>query len=295
MKYAALAGLGLGLWLGLLGGPVAAADDSRAQLEQRIRLAARLITDSPTSQRITASGNAQAVAHFDESRLHHSMAEDSLKRGDLGAARREVDEALRHVGLARRMVPDAPARQAVARQRHEQMLANLERLIESWRSRTKLGGSEEALDGDLASALGLVATARSLGQAERYEDSLRTLAAAEQHVLSGMKRVLHSRELDYTARASNPAEEFQLELQRNEGLADLVPLAVSELKPKEEAVLLIERYGDASRTLRAQAVQQFQGGDIKAALTHIRNASQNLQRALQAAGLAMPNPTGSSP
>jgi hypothetical protein len=33
---------------------------------------------------------------------------------------------LRHLGLARRLAPDAPARQAAARQRHDQMLANLE-------------------------------------------------------------------------------------------------------------------------------------------------------------------------
>jgi Arc/MetJ family transcription regulator len=273
----------------------AAADEGRLQLEQRIRLSARLIADSPTAQRITASGNVQAVGHFDESRLHQSLAEEALQRGDLATARRAVDDALRHVGQARRLVPDLPGRQAAARLRQAQMHANLERLIQSWREHALLTGPGDVVDGDLAAALGLMGTARYFAEAGRYEESVFTLGTAEQHVLSGMKRALQSRELDYTARARNPSEEFQIELQRHAGLADLVPLAVNELKPRGEAAALIERYGDASRTLRAQAQQQFQGGDLPAALAHIRNATLYLQRALQAAGVAMPNPTGSTP
>lgn len=273
----------------------AAADEGRAQLEQRIRLAARLIADSPTAQRITASGNPQALGHYDESRVHQSLAEEALQRGDLATARRAVDDALRHVGQARRLVPDLPGRQAAARTRQAQMQASLERLIQSWREHALLAGPGDVLDGDLAAALSLMGTARYFAEAGRYEESVFTLGTAEQHVLSGMKRALQSRELDYTARARNPTEEFQIEMQRHAGLADLIPLAVNELKPQGEAAALIDRYGDASRALRTQAQQQFQGGDLTAALAHIRNATLYLQRALQAAGVAMPNPTGSTP
>ncbi len=297
MRMAAAA---LGLVLATAG---AQADETRAQVEQRVRLGARLLGDQATAQRIAASGNPQAVTHLDEGRVHQSMAEDALQRGDVATARRAVDDALRHLGLARRLAPDAPARMAASRQRHDQMLANLERLVESWRSRSGhgIGGrarnleDSDAIDGDMAAALGLMSTARYFAQAGRFDEGVHTLAAAEQHVLSAMRRVLTSGELDYTARAGTPAEEFQLELQRHRALADLVPLAVNEFKPRGETAALIDRYGDASRTLALQAEQTFQGGDAAQALAHIRNATLYVQRALQAAGVALPNPTGSTP
>jgi hypothetical protein len=286
-----VAGMGLLLALGALHGP-AAAHDTRVQVEQRLRLAAQLINDGPTAQRIAGSGHAQAQGHFDESRLHHAMAEDALQRGDLAAARRAADEALRHVGLARRLVPDAPARQAAARQRAEQMQATLERLVDAWPGR---GTPEGPMDGDLYAALGLMATARYFSEAGRHEEAVHTLATAERHVLAGMRHALPLREIDYTQRASTPEQELALELQRHQGLVDLVPLAVNELRPRAEAAALIERYGETSRRLRAQAQQQAQAGDTAGALAHVRNAILFVQRALQAAGLAMPQAVGGPP
>lgn len=288
MRPLAAASLGLALVMGPAG-----ADETRAQVEQRVKLAAKLLADSPAAQRIANSGNPQAVGHLDEGKLHHAMAEDALARGDLAAARREVDESLRHMGMARRMVPDAPAKQAALRQRQEQMLASLERVVESWPTRLN---PDEPMDGDLFAALGLMSTARGFARESRFEEAVHTLAAAERHMLAGMRQVLGStREVDYTQRAATPEQEYQIELQRLQGLSELVPLAVAELRPVGEAAALIERYSDTSRKLRAQAQQAAASGSTQAALAHVRNALLYLQRALQAAGVAMPPPSGSSP
>lgn len=261
----------------------------RVQVEQKIRLSARLIGDSSTTQRIAGSGHGQAVGHLDEGRVHQALAEERLARGDVAGARQAVDEALRHIGLARRLVPDAPAQKAAAKARHDQLLASVERLIEAWRARTGGDGRE------LAGAMALVADARQQAQEQRYEESAKTLAQAERQVLEGMNRVLASTTLDYTLRPAGPLEEFQQELSRQRGFAELVPLAVQDLRPGADAMALIERYTDTSRTLHAQALQHFEGGDVAKALTHIRNATLYLQRALLAAGLVAPTPTGNPP
>ena len=274
-----------------LGVPAAAADEARVQVEQRIRLAARTLADSPAVQRIVASGHVAARTHLDEGRLHQSHAEQALARGDLTAARKSADEALMPLAMARRLVPDVPAHQAALRARHEQMLAAIERLIEAWRVRT---GTASA-DTELLDATGLVGNARLLGQEARYEESLRLLAAAEQQVLAGLGRLHASRELDYTVRSDTPLDEYRQELARHGELAELVPLAVRELKPGPDAQKLIERYQQTARTLRAQAQQRMDAGDPTAALVQIREASQVLQRALGAAGVHTPNPTESKP
>ncbi|MBL8289070.1 MAG: hypothetical protein JNL85_13890 [Rubrivivax sp.] len=270
----------------------ARADDNRAQVQQRLALTARLLADSSTLQRIAGSGSREAAAHLESGRLHHALAADALQRGDLAAARREVEEALRRLAQARRLVPDAQARQSAARQRYEQMLASLERLLESWREHA---GAAAANDGDRLAAMGLIDTARHLEGAGRPEDALHTLASAESHVLAGMNRALGTREVDYTQRAAGPAEEFQLELKRHQALSDLVPLAVKELKPGAEAMALIGRYGDMSRAALAQAAQLFEAGRAADALASLRLAALHLQRALGAAGVATPAPAGAAP
>lgn len=271
-----------------------AADDeaARAQLEQKLRLTATLMADGSAAQRIIASGDARANAHLDEGRVHYALARDLLAKGDLPNARREADEALRHLGLARRMVPDAPARQAALQQRHQQMLAHLERLIDGWRTRT---GPSDAEDGDLLAAISLIETARAFAQQARYEESVHTLALAEGHVLTGMNRALHARTLDYTHHPRTPAEEVEQELARLNGLVELVPLALADLRPRPEAVALIERYAQAGSALRVQAQQQMQAGHTQQALASVRSALMYVQRALSSAGLAMPQPTEPPP
>lgn len=274
--------------------PAADADPAaRAQLEQRLKLSAALMADSSTTQRILA--NPRAAALLDEGKVHHALAQDLLAKGDLAGARREADEALKQLGQARRLAPDAPGRQAAARARYEQMLATLDRLVEAWQRRSGASPGSEIDDGDLLAASGLMSTARSFGAAQRYEEAVYTLANAEGHVLAGMNRVMHARTLDYTARASTPAEEFELELARHRSLADLVPLAVNDLKPRPEALQLIERYTEASTTLRAQAQQRQAAGDTAQALAHLRNALLYVQRALSTAGLVTPQAIDAAP
>lgn len=270
---------------------VGAADDAKTQAEQRVRLATRLIADSPAAQRIQASGHAMAISHLDEGRLHLSVADEALKAGDYPKARKTADDALHHLGMARRLAPDAPSRQLMLRQRHEQQLASMERLIEAWRVRA---GATAGNDNTLLDAMGLVGQARLQGEQQRYEESLQTLAAAERYLLDGMSRVLTSRELDYSARAATPAETYRMEMARHSGLAELVPLALRELQPRPDARALIERYLQSGKALHAQAQRRFEVGDTTGALATLRSASSYVERALNAAGVVTPAPTDGS-
>lgn len=270
----------------------AQADEHRTQVEQRVALTARLLADSSTTQRIAGSGIREAALHLESGRLHHALAAEALRRGDVPTARREVEEALRHLAQARRLAPDTQARQAGIRQRYEQMMANLERLLDSWREHA---GPTTSDDGDRLAAMDLMDTARYFKGAGRTEDATHALSNAESHVLAGMSRVLRAREIDYTQRAGSAAEEFQLELRRHQALADLLPLAMREMKPGPDAAALIARYGDSSRGLVAQAVQAFEAGRATDALAALRQATLSVQRALGAAGVSMPAAVGATP
>lgn len=282
--------LRVGALLLAAGSALAADDATRAQVEQRVQLGAKLFADQNAANRIAGSGNAQAVSQYEEGRLHQALAEDAFAKGDFAKARREAEDALRLLSLARRGAPDQQARRAAARSRYETKLAEMERLIEN--SQRQPGG---ALDGDLQAAAGLLETAKAFARDSRFEEADFTLGSAEGHVLTGMNRLLRDKTIDYTQRPTSPAEEFQVELARHKGLAELVPLALHDLKPAPGAVQLIERFGKTSQTLRGQALERFQGGDTPQALADIRNAILYLQRALTAAGVSTPDATGNPP
>jgi hypothetical protein len=278
----------------LAAGTALAADDSaRAQLEQRIRLTARLIGDATTGQRITASGHVRATSLLAEGKVHQAVAEQALADGDLALARREVDEALRLIGQARRLVPDALAHQAAAQQRYTQRLATLDRLLQAWplsAPQAEVAVAAAGDGGDRLAATALLSDARQLAGDQRYDEANQQLTRAEARLLAGMNRLLHQRTLDYSSRATTPADVFFEALARHESLIELVPVALAELKPGAEAQTLVERYSDTSRRLRQQAVQRQQQGDLALALDDLHNAVLYVQRALAAAGVAMPAP-----
>lgn len=270
------------------------ADDARTQAEQRVALVARLVADSPAAQRITASGQSAAVSHLDEARLHLARAQDALKANDPALARRAADEALMHLSHARRMVPDAPSRQQSLRQRHEQQQAALERLLEAWRVRAAAAGA--ANDPDLLDATGQIGNARLLGESGRHEEALAQLSAAQEHLVRGMGRAYaNARDIDYTTRAATPAEAFRIELAQHGAMADLLPVAAAQLKPRPDALALIERYRQSADALHTQALRAYERGDTPAALAALRNAALYLQRALAAAGVVTPLPSDEKP
>ncbi|MGY0195498.1 hypothetical protein ACWA7J_10530 [Leptothrix sp. BB-4] len=273
----------------------AAPDDAalRTQLEQKLRLAAMLIADSPTAQRIAASGHVEAKAHLDEGRVHHALAADLLARGDLVQARKAIDDALRHLGNARRLVPDNAARVAQQQRRHAELQASTERLVEAWRGRqAELSAQDSA---DLASATALLDSARQQGAQGRHDDAIAALSRAEKLLLAGYYRGVQNATLDYTQRAATPAEAYALALNQYHALADLLPLAVRDLKPAPSALALVERYAAAASALQGQALQRQQAGELDQAIADLRNAVLQVQRALSTAGLSTPAPTGNSP
>lgn len=290
MKPWQLAPASLAALLGLAAGPAQADDEAaRQQVQQRLRMSGVLMADLETVERIAQSGRADAQTHLKDARQHQAQGEDLLQRGELASARREADEALRHITTARRLVPNPYARLAAQRQRYEQVHASLERLMESWRSRAGAAGQDDA---DHRAALEQLKAAEAQAQAGRHDDAVLGLAEVERRVLAGMNRLLASGTLDYTVRAETPAQELELELRRHQSLAELLPLAVRDLHPSAEKLALIERYQDASQALQAQAVASGQRGEHAQALDHLRNATLFLQRALAAAGLVTPQPTG---
>jgi hypothetical protein len=279
--------LGRAIVLLVLLSPAHAQEGSaRRAVEQKLAFVQKLLSDSPASRRIAASGNAVAKQHFDEGRSQAERAGEALAAGDLAAADSAANAAILSLGRARQLVPDDMNRVIADRMRYSQLLLSTERMVPTYRSHLARAGLSSAPD--LEAALGLVEQARTLAAAERLAEANRALLDAERHLLVGLNRTIQDRTLVYTAHFETPEKEFDYELERFRSYVDLVPVALDEFKPGEAARAQVRELVDQGQTLRQQAQAQAKNRQFEHGLVSIRAATQSVQRALTAAGLVIP-------
>jgi hypothetical protein len=265
----------------------------RRALDQKEALVRRLVFDSPVEQRIEASGNAEAKLQFGRARALHARARALADAGDLAEADTELNAAMWAIGKARQLVPDPAARAVDVRVRYAGLLRTAEALSRSYEGHlARAGAAAPAGDARLEAARARIEEAKGLANAEHLAEAVAALERAERDLMAGLNAVLGAATLRYAPRFETPAEEFSFELERNRAYRDLVPVAVAELKPRREAVTLVDRYV----ALNARQLETAQGHAAARrypeALDALRTGTNNLQAALAAAGLAVPRDPG---
>lgn len=265
---------------------VAAQPDARRTVEQKIEFVGTLVTRSPLVARINASSNEQAKAFLRASVEHHQMAITALKVGDLEGAEREANQAILTVGKARQLVPDDMRRVVEQRVRYQELYSSVETLVASYERHREAAG--RAADPEWNETLRMLDRARTLHASERIGEATGTLADVQQRLLRQMSGLLASNTIDYTMRFTSPAQEFEYEMKRYHSLEGLVPSALKEFNPRPEARTAVDRHLENSRSIARTAQQQAVAGRPDIALTSIREAMAEVQKALTATGLAIP-------
>ena len=260
--------------------------DARRSVEQKIDFVGTLVTRSPLVARINASSNEQAKAFLRESVEHHQMAITALKVGDLEGAEREANQAILTVGKARQLVPDDMRRVVEQRVRYQELYGAVETLVASYERHRQAAG--RAPDPEWNETLRMLDRARTLHASERLGEATGALADVQQRLLRQMSVLLAGNTIDYTMRFSSPAQEFEYEMKRYRSLEDLVPAALKEFNPKPDARAAVDRHLENSRTIARVAQQQASAGRADTAVTSMREAVAEVQRALTATGLSIP-------
>lgn len=280
--------------LALAQAPPQGAGGIPAGLTQKQAFARSLIEDAAVAERIQASQDAEAMRLFSLAKENYTHALAALKEGDYAAAEKQLNEAMSAMGKARRLAPDAAALAAKQRAEYAEKLQSVEALEKSYRSYLKGAGRKPGEAGsatDESATLGisrLLEAARKYAKEDRPGDALRALDKAEQVMRSALNRVLGSATLDYAVKFETPAEEFAFELERNRSYVELVPVAVAEYKPNEEAKQTIDALVKQSRDAVERARDYADKKDYPRALESVRNGTEYLMNALGVAGLVVP-------
>jgi hypothetical protein len=276
------------------GAPVAPASTPARSgaLTAKLRLTRHQLTQSPTVKRIRLGDHVQALEQLARAQELYDQAELAASGGQTEGAMALVDEALRLIMAAARLVPDAAQ---LAEQERRQNI-ELREAIRTFHLLHKnlsnrlaaINAPAPEVDADMARMDAMTRQADGLLASGQEHDAHVLLQSAHLLVVSTLNKMLMSQTLVYDLKFDTPADEFQHELAQNLGLEELVPLALQQAKVPREAADLAERYVVRSRELRGTAQLQVRGGDYPAALKSIQEASRLLQSSLRLAGVAVP-------
>lgn len=258
----------------------------------KLRFLEQLLGDSPMVKRIESSGNGAAIGFLNAAIEHQQSALEQLRVGLLADAEKSLNDAILNAGRARQLVPENSHRAISDRVRFARLLTGVESLRANYERHLRQRGGfvRTAIpeDEQLERVDALIEDARGLASAERLLDASRVLENAEHGLLLGLNRVLGSTTLRYAERFDNPGDEYAFETQRNASYAELVPVAIHEYRPTQDALRLMSRHVERNKLLRGQADEAAGRREWRVALRTIRAATAELQRALAAAGLTVP-------
>ena len=272
-----------------------AAVSIQALLENKTRLVKLLLSQSPAMTRIPQSNNAQAKKKLADAQSLFAKAQSEAEAGRQAAAIRMLDEALREIAAASRMVPDAAQLASQERLRYAGMSESTRTFLNLYKGLSaKLAGKGgAALDVNVVN--GMIGKAETLAAAGNHKDANAMLGDAYKAVVGALNRMLMAETIVYDQKFDTPADEFRYELARNRNYEELVPLAISQFNPPRESAAISESYVKQSKSLRDASEKQAASGDYQTALKTIQDATLHLQRSLRVAGVIVPQTTESKP
>jgi hypothetical protein len=262
----------------------------RMIVEQKRALVARILADAPIYDNIPAATSSEAKEKFARAERLYKRAEAQLESGQIAAADRSLNDAMRTVSKARTLVAGAVARANAEQMRHAELLQSVEVLEMSYQRNVERRSAwlAQVGDEDLKRVKILVNRARELASSGQFRDANMVLVKAQRDMISSYNNLLGAAPLLYDLRFGSAEEEYRYEIERGRAYEGLVPAAIQEYKPKSESVIAIDRLVEESRSLVTHARSHAEKKQFANAIQSQREAVAKLQQALEVAGVVVP-------
>ncbi len=261
---------------------------TEVQVKQKIDYANMLMNSSKGAQRVAASSNAPAKEMLSNARARLESARSILGTGNFAKAQDEVDESIRLVTSAARLVPsDAPESGLDPKFRYTELLDSTTTFASSYKQHSErlAGKKKPAAALDEKKFQDLMSQAKGHGDAGRYEEANKLLATAQRMVTRALGALLDHETVVYDKNFATAAAEYEFEVARYISYEELIPLALEQKKPPAMTVDKIAELEQKSKVLHIEAEKLAGKGDHAAAISALQEATSYLQRALMIAGV----------
>ena len=262
----------------------------RMIVEQKSALVARILADSSIPDSSSGGTGAEAKQKLTKAAGLYKRAQTQLEKGQIAAADRSLNDAMRNVSKARTLVAGVVARTNAEQMRHSELLQSIEVLEMSYQRNVERRSAwlAQVGDEDLKRVKILVNRAREIASSGKLREANVVLVKAQRDMISSYNALLGAAPLIYDLRFGTAEEEYRYEIERSRAYEGLVPAAIQEYKPKSESVMVIDRLVEESRALVAHARTHAEKKQFPSAIQSQREAIAKLQHALEAAGVAVP-------
>lgn len=255
------------------------------QVKQKLSFADMLIGSSASAKRVAASNNAEAQALVTGAKEQLIAARTALAAGDNNQAMGSVDEALRMMNAATRLVPEQLAVDHKAR--YAALLEQVGGFEASYQKNLaqgmKPGKTGEELD--KAKYGKLLSEAESLAGKGDHEGAAKRLESANELITAALSAMLHSQTMVYDKNFASPKDEYEFELSRYHSYAELVPVAIEQRRPAPQTVTMMNELTSRAAEVHDEALGLAAKGDHKMAVMAMQAATERIQKALRLAGV----------
>lgn len=249
---------------------------------------AKMVAISKPAKRVKQSGHAQANALLEEALGMLDQARAKHEAGSNNDAIALIDEALRKMSAASKMVPsdDVVAEQ---KQRYQDLLKALNDNRKSHQAAAQKAqasaGKSAVIKYDEARVDALVRKAADNAAASGYAAAISSLQEADRLVTEALNGMLKSQTVVYQLNLDTPQGEYQYEMNRYLGYVDLVPVALAEKQPNPGQKTLFDGYVNKGGELHAKALEFAGKGQYPEAIRLLQDATKEVQRGLRLLGV----------
>ncbi|VAW84112.1 hypothetical protein MNBD_GAMMA18-253 [hydrothermal vent metagenome] len=261
------------------------ADVSSSEVKQKLSYAS-LVAMSKPAKRVKNSNNPEAKSLLESSQKKLSEARLLQNAGDNRGAMLLIDEALRNMSLASRMVPSESVKNEQEQRYHAavKLLAQQEKSHKDASDRLLLqGGDVVEYSRDDVSVF--KSAAKLHADEKRYAAAISDIQQADRVVTTALNEMLDSQTIKYELNLDTPQGEYKYEHNRYLGYAELIPVAIEEKKPSKGQMMLLNGFVNKSKAMNAQGEAMAEEGNFPDAIRLTQEATKQVRRALRMLGV----------
>lgn len=254
------------------------------QVKQKLGFAEMMVTASPVAKRVAAANNAEAQGLLDKAKVAIRTAHAALDAGKTTAAMSAVDEAVRLLSDAGRLLPAVGGQDAKAR--YSELLDQIQGFDKSYQKNVEKGVKPK--NGkmlDRANFDALMREAEMYAKREQYQDAVKRLESANDMMTEALGALLQAQTMVYDKNFATPKEEYEFELSRYYSYAELIPLAIEQRGPLPQTVQMMNQLAGRAKEIHDEGAALAGKGDHKMAIMALQAATEKLQQALRLAGV----------
>jgi tetratricopeptide (TPR) repeat protein len=265
-----------------------AAAASEMQVKQKIQFADMFIHQSAAAKRIKESGQAAVLDLYRSALDKFESAKQSLAAQKYSDALAQVDDSVRLMSEASRQVPEKVSDE-VQRAKFDELYKGVESFEASYTRNydqmVKKKGAKNVPKVDLNQIHAIMESARGLARDGKYDEAVSMLGNAQDTLTSALSQMLASESISYELKFDTPKDEYEYELSRYQSYEELIPLAIEQKQPSEQALKLMNSLVDRAKEIRALAEPEAKKGNYTEAIQMLQGATSHIERALRVVGV----------